>query len=243
MQSALYVGLSGQVALEKRLATIANNVANINTAAFHPDAVKFEAVLSKVAAGPVAFSTPGENVISRRAGGITQTGNPLDAAIAGEGWFAFASPTGTVYTRDGRLQITANGDLQTIEGYPVLDPGGAQIMLDPNGSAPVIARDGTITQDRVEMGTIGVFSIPPEAKLQRFGNSGVIPDRPATPVLDFVSDGIQQGYAEGSGVNPMMEMTRLILASRAFEGTSAAVENTESTLQNAVRTLGEPAKA
>lgn len=243
MQSALYVGLSGQVALEKRLATIANNVANINTAAFHPDAVKFEAVLSKVASGPAAFSTPGENIITRHAGAMTKTGNPLDVGVAGSGWLAFAGPAGPVYTRDGRMQMTAAGDLQTLEGYPVLDPGGAQIMLDPNAGPPVIARDGTITQDRVEMGTIGMFSIPPEAKLQRFGNSGVIPDRMAPAILDFVSDGLQQGFTEGSGVNPMLEMTRLILASRAFEGTSSLVESTENTLQNAIRTLGEPAKA
>src|SRR3569832_358384 len=117
MQSALYVGLSAQVSLEKRLQTIANNVANVNTAAFRTDVVKFETVLSRAGANPVAFSSPGSNIISREAG------NPPDVAVGGQGWVAFAGPNGTVYTRDGRLQIAPNGDLQTLTGFPVVDSG------------------------------------------------------------------------------------------------------------------------
>src|SRR6266567_502552 len=153
MQSALYVGLSAQVALEKRLQTIANNVANVNTSGFRTDVVKFETVLSKAGANPVAFSSPGDNIISRETGNITESGNPLDVAVVGQGWLAFAGPNGTVYTRDGRLQI----------------------------------------------GTIGLFNIPTDASLDRYGNSGVTPDRPATAISDFTRDGFKQGYVEGSG--------------------------------------------
>ncbi|MGY4415390.1 flagellar basal-body rod protein FlgF [Bradyrhizobium sp. LB7.1] len=185
MQSALYVGLSAQVALEKRLQTIANNVANVNTAAFRTDVVKFETVLSKAGANPVAFSSPGDNIISREQGSITESGNPLDVAVVGQGWIAFAGPNGTVYTRDGRLQIAANGDLQTVSGFPVIDSGGAQITLDPNGGPVSIARSGAITQDSNEIGTIGLFNIPADANLDRYGNSGVTPDRPATAIADF----------------------------------------------------------
>ena len=74
MQSALYVGLSAQVALEKRLQTIANNVANVNTSGFRTDVVKFETVLSKAGANPVAFSSPGENIISRRSETLPSSG-------------------------------------------------------------------------------------------------------------------------------------------------------------------------
>jgi flagellar basal-body rod protein FlgF len=242
MQSALYVGLSAQVALEKRLQTIANNVANVNTSAFRTDVVKFETVLSRAGATPVAFSSPGSNIISREAGNLTETGNPLDVAVVGQGWVAFAGPNGTVYTRDGRLQIAPNGDLQTLTGFPVVDSGGAQITLDPNGGPLSIARSGAITQDGNEVGTLGLFNIPADANLDRYGNSGVIPDRPATAIVDFTRDGFRQSYVEGSGANPMLELTRLISASRAFEGTNSLMEGTESSLQNAIRTLGEPGK-
>jgi flagellar basal-body rod protein FlgF len=242
MQSALYVGLSAQVALEKRLQTIANNVANVNTAAFRTDVVKFETVLSRAGASPVAFSTPGDNIISRQAGNLSQTGNPLDVAVIGDSWLAFAGPNGTVYTRDGRLQIAANGDLQTVTGFPVIDAGGAQITVDPNGGALAIARSGAIVQDGNEIGTLGLFSIPAEANLDRFGNSGVVPDRPAVAVTDFTKDGVRQGYVEGSGANPMLELTRLISASRAFDGTNSMVTGTEGSLLDAIRTLGDPTK-
>jgi flagellar basal-body rod protein FlgF len=242
MQSALYVGLSAQVALEKRLQTIANNVANVNTSGFRTDVVKFETVLSRAGATPVAFSSPGNNIISREAGNVTETGNPLDVAVVGQGFVAFAGPNGTVYTRDGRLQIAPNGDLQTLTGFPVVDSGGAQITVDPNGGPLSIARNGAITQDGNEVGTLGLFNIPAEANLDRHGNSGVIPDRPATAIVDFTRDGFRQSYVEGSGANPMLELTRLISASRAFEGTNSLVEGTESALQNAIRTLGEPGK-
>jgi flagellar basal-body rod protein FlgF len=242
MQSALYVGLSAQVALEKRLQTIANNVANVNTAAFRTDVVKFETVLSRAGTSPVAFSTPGDNVISRQSGDVSQTGNPLDVAVIGQGWLAFAGPNGTVYTRDGRLQIAPNGDLQTVAGFPVVDAGGAQITVDPNGGAVSISRGGAITQDGNEIGTLGLFNIPADAHLDRYGNSGVVPDRPAVAITDFTRDGVRQGYVEGSGANPMLELTRMISASRAFDGTNSMIEGTESSLQDAIRTLGDPTK-
>lgn len=242
MQSALYVGLSAQVALEKRLQTIANNVANVNTSGFRTDVVKFETVLSRAGATPVAFSSPGSNIISREAGNVTETGNPLDVAVVGQGFVAFAGPNGTVYTRDGRLQIAPNGDLQTLTGFPVVDSGGAQITVDPNGGPLSIARNGAITQDGNEVGTLGLFNIPADANLDRYGNSGVIPDRPATAIVDYTRDGFRQSYVEGSGANPMLELTRLISAQRTFEGTNSLVEGTESSLQNAIRTLGEPGK-
>jgi flagellar basal-body rod protein FlgF len=240
MQSALYVGLSAQVALEKRLQTIANNVANVNTTAFRTDVVKFETVLSRAGTSPVAFSSPGDNIISRESGNLTETGNPLDVAVVGQGWLAFAGPSGTVYTRDGRLQIAPNGDLQTLTGFPVIDQGGAQIIVDPSGGPLSISRNGAITQDNNEVGRLGLFNIPADADLQRYGTSGVIPDRPATAVADFTRDGFRQNYVEGSGANPMLELTRLIAASRAFEGTNTLVEGTESSMQNAIRTLGDP---
>jgi flagellar basal-body rod protein FlgF len=243
MQSALYVGLSAQIALEKRLQTIANNVANVNTAAFRTDVVKFETVLSRAGTSPVAFSSPGDNIISREPGSMTETGNPLDVAVVGQGWLAFAGPGGTVYTRDGRLQIASNGDLQTVTGFPVVDAGGAQITLDPAGGPLSIARSGAITQDGNEVGTLGLFSISADANLDRHGNSGVIPDRPASAVVDFTRDGFRQSYVEGSGANPMLELTRLISASRAFDGTNSLMEGTENSLKNAIRTLGEPAKS
>jgi len=249
MQSALYVGLSAQVALQKRLETLANNVANITTAGFRADEVTFESLISRAADTPVAFASSGETYISRQPGGVTSTGNPLDVAVVGTGWLAFAGPNGTIYTRDGRMQMSVDGELQTLSGRPVLDAGGVPITVDPNGGPISIAQDGTITQDNNQMATLGIYLIPQNAKLTRYENSGVIPDRPPELMTSFVDangrqalGGVRQGYVESSNVNPVLEMTKLIMAQRAFESASTMADHSESTLQTAVRTLGEPAK-
>jgi len=242
MQSALYVSLSAQVALEKRLETIANNLANMKTTGFRADAVKFETAMSRAATQPVAFASSGENFISRKPGGVTRTQNSLDVAIVGNSWMSFNGPAGRVYTRDGRMQIAGNGELQTAAGYSVLDAGGMPIILDPEGGPPTITRNGTIAQGPNQVGVLGLFDIPASARLERFGNSGVIPDRAASPVIDFLQTGFQQGFVEDSNVDSMSELTQLMTASRAFQSVSSLIDGSESTMQNAIRSLGEPTK-
>jgi len=238
MQSALYVALSAQVALERRLNTVAQNVANLNTGGYRAEEVKFETLLSEAGAGQVAFASSGESFISRRTGAITKTDNPLDVAIQGDAWLAIGTPSGTVYTRDGRLKMTEAGDLQTVDGYSVLDMGGAPIALDPAAGTPTIGRDGTITQGDNQVGALGLFRIAPDSRLTRFGNSGVVSSRPGAPVQDLTATGVQQGYTEGANVNPVMELTRMITISRTFESAASTISQTESSLMEAIRGLG-----
>jgi flagellar basal-body rod protein FlgF len=238
MQSNLYVALSAQLSLQRRLDTIANNVANSSTAGFRAEEVKFETLLSDTPADPVAYSSTGTSYLSRRAGEMVRTDNLFDVAIEGDAWLAIQTPSGQVYTRDGRMRMAATGELQTLNGHSVLDIGGAPILLDPNAGPPRIARDGMITQNNNQVGALGLFSIDENATLTRFENSGVIPDRPVTPALDFTRSGVAQGYIERANVNPVMEISRLIAVSRAFEAVTAAINDSESTLQEAITTLG-----
>jgi flagellar basal-body rod protein FlgF len=234
-----YVGLSAQLALERRLESIAQNVANINTAGYRAEAVKFRTVLSQaMGQAPVAYASPGDSYISREAGALTQTGNPLDVAVEGDVWLAMQTPAGTVYSRDGRMKILETGELVTLNDHPVLDAGGAPILLDPVGGTPQIARDGMITQDGLEVGAIGLFAIDEGAHLTRYDNSGVIPDRPAEPALDFTATGVVQGFVEGANVNPVLELTKLIMVSRSFESATSAVEQSDSAQREAIRALG-----
>jgi len=238
MQSGLYVALSGQIALQRRLETIADNVANAATAGFRAEQVKFESVLSQVPLEPVAFASTGTSYISRRQGELIRSDNPLDVAVEGDAWLAIQTPAGQVYTRDGRMRMTEAGELQTLTGHPLLDVGGAPILLDPDAGPPLIARDGTITQNDRQIGALGLFRIDERAILTRYDSSGVLPDRPAEPILDFVRTGVTQGYVERANVNPVLEMTRLIVVSRAFDSVTKAISDSDSSLQEAVRTLG-----
>jgi flagellar basal-body rod protein FlgF len=238
MQPSIYVGLSAQLALEKRLETIARNVANMNTAGFRAEEVKFDTYLSKKGTEPVNFASAGQTFTSRLTGGLDKTGNPLDVAVEGQGWLAIQTPAGTSYTRDGRMKMSPQGELRTLLDHPVLDAGGAPLQLDPEAGPPTIARDGMVWQGNQQVGAIGLFAIDPNAKLQRGANSSVIPDRPATPILDFVTDGVRQGYVEQSNVNPIREMTKLIMVTRAFESAANAIDKSEKSVEGAIQTLG-----
>jgi flagellar basal-body rod protein FlgF len=234
-----YVALSAQLALERRLDSIARNVANLGTAGYRAEGVKFETVLSRMTGEPtVAYAATKGAYVSREAGPLTQTSSPLDIAVEGDAWLAMQTPAGTVYSRDGRMKILETGELVTLADHPVLDAGGAPILLDPDGGPPQIARDGMITQDGIEVGAIGLFAIDAEARLSRYENSGVIPDRAAEPVLDFTATGVVQGFVEGANVNPVLELTKLIMVQRSFESASSALEQSESSLREAIRTLG-----
>jgi flagellar basal-body rod protein FlgF len=238
MQSSLYVALSAQLALQRRLETISNNVANASTAGFRAEEVKFDTVLSQTTLDPVAFASASEAYMSRKTGEFVRTDNVFDVAVEGDAWLAVDAPGGPVYTRDGRMRMTPTGELQSLTGYPILDAGSSPIQLDPNGGPPQIARDGMITQGGRQIGAIGLFTIDPNAKLTRFENSGVIPNVPAEAALDFTQVGVAQGYMERANVNAVMEMSRLIMVSRSFDAVSNAIKESEATLGEAIRTLG-----
>ena len=241
MQGAIYVGLSGQIALQQRLETIAHNVANTSTAGFRAEEVKFETLLSRVPANPVAFVSAGATYLSRQTGDIVRTDDPFDVAVQGDVWMSIDVEGTQVYTRDGRMMMNANGDLQTLSGRPILDVGGAAIVLNPNGGPPQISRDGTITQNGQQLGAIGLYRIEEDAKLTRAENSGVIPDKPATAALDFSNVGVLQGFVERGNVNPVLEITRLIQVHRAFDALTNSMASEDSTLQTAIRELGPTA--
>lgn len=238
MQSSLYVALSGQVALQKRLDTVANNIANMNTGGFRAEEVSFSTILSRAGATPTAFATSGENYISTRPGEVTNTGNPLDIAVQGNGWLSLRSPDGVVYTRDGRMHMDNAGALLSVNNYPVLDAGGAGILLDPSAGPPVIAQDGMISQNGRQIGAVGLYSLDSTAKLSRYDNSAVKSDKAGTPVLDFTANGVMQGMNEGSNVNPVLEMTKMIDISRTFESAGNVIQSSESSMQDAIKTLG-----
>ena len=238
MQTGLYVALSAQLALQKRLDTIAANVANAGTVGYRAEEVKFETFLSQAGADPVAFASTGETFVSRKAGELVKTDNPLDVAVRGDAWIAISTPAGTVYTRDGRMRMVDSGELQTLNGYAVLDAGGAPVLLDPAAGPPQIATDGMISQGKRQLGAIGLFRIDERAKLARFENSGVIPDRQAEPVLDFATEGVVQGFVERANVNPVLEMAHLIMVTRAFESVTATINESEASQRNAIKDLG-----
>ena len=234
MESGLYVALSGQLALQRRLDPVANNVANRGTPGFRAEIVNFESVLSRSA---VAHTTLGKSRFSPQSGAMTQTGNPLDVAIQGSAHLSVSTPAGIAYTRDGRLRTSATGELESSDGHPVLDAGGAPVQINPTRGPVEIARNGTVSQNGERIGVIGLFRLPADARLTRGAAAGFATDKAAEPIVSFDTTGLVQGFIEGANVNPVLEMTRLISIQRSFEAMSAAMDQSDRKLSDAIRAL------
>jgi flagellar basal-body rod protein FlgF len=237
MQSNIYVALSAQMSLQRRLDTLANNVANVNTVGFRGEEVSFEELVSPSKSDPVSFVSKGDNHISTKTGEVTQTGNSLDVAIRGDAWLAIQTPSGVAYTRDGRMQMTKEGVLTTLEGYPILDAGGTPMQLNPNDPPPTINKAGTIEQAGNNLGALGLYRMPQGAKLSRAEGVAVTSDVPPVAELDFLHNGVLQGYVEKANVNPILEMTHLITIQRNFQAVSTMLSDTESSLTDSLKTL------
>ncbi|MDQ0506678.1 flagellar basal-body rod protein FlgF [Xanthobacter agilis] len=238
MSSNLYVALSAQMAADKRLTTVANNIANMNTPGFRAEQVRFSELLSETAGDKTSYVSEGETFTALRPGPITQTGNPLDLAVEGEGWFAVRTDKGVGYTRDGRMQMTTEGALQNMSGLPMLDAGGAPLMVDPNGGALRVGTDGSLYQQGRVVGRVGVYTMGTGSTLTRYNGSTMMTDQPPALVQEFTRNKVLQGYSEGSNVDPVMEMTRLISLQRAFEQAANAVSQNEDMTTSAIRQLG-----
>ncbi len=238
MSTDIYVALSGHVAQQHRLSTVANNVANMATAGFRAEEIHFETILSAFRREQTSFASEGETFISRKPGAVMPTGNPLDVAIDGRGWFAIGLPGGEIaYTRDGRFDLTEAGDLVTVTGHPVLDAGGGPIALDPAAGPVAIGDDGTIVQAGEQAAVLGLFLIPETARLERFSDTAVLSEA-AVPADDLVANRVRQGFLEQANVDPVMELTRLIMIQRDFESIATSLDARNRSLATAIRDLG-----
>jgi flagellar basal-body rod protein FlgF len=238
MQTGLYVAVSSQMALEKRMNTLADNVANSSTVGFRSTEVKFNQLLGDTRPTKVSFVSEGQEFLNTNNGGLNRTANQLDFAIKGDAWFQIDTPAGPALTRDGRFTLTETGDLVTLRGYPVLDAGGGPIRLNSQASEIKVGADGAIQQNGTQIAALGLYEANFANGFSRYDNSAVIPNVAPEPVVDRFDVGVMQGYVEESNVNPVQEMSQLIMVSRAFENITSLMRDSEGSLDEAIKTLG-----
>ncbi len=237
MDASLYVATAGQRVLKKQLAIVANNIANSNTVGFRAESVEFRSLVSSKASQSTSFPAIGGLQPSLDQGAVTETGNPLDIALSGKGWFGISTPNGVAYTRDGRMQISPFGELQSLEGFSVLDASEAPILLNTSAGPPEIQKDGRIVMNGRIVGNIGVFDIDKQNLMSRYTNSAFLATTPGVPIPIGDQTIISQGYLESSNVNPMKELTRLIAITRNFESVSAVIDRADKTISKSVNEL------
>ena len=244
MNSGLYSACAGLMARTQALDTIAANVANSSSAGFRGDENVFGTVLAEAGRhgrmsalnkAANSFSQMGGTQLDTTQGVITRTGNDLDVAIEGPGYFKVQSAAGTSYTRNGHFHADANGKLVTDAGEPVLGDGG-EIRLTKGKVS--ISANGTISCDGVVSGKLSLVTFAPSTKLVNHGGSQY--GAPAGSELPASQVSLQQGALEGSNVSPMEGVVQLITAQRAAESMRHALtlidgEMDKSTVQDLAR--------
>ena len=243
MDNAIYVGLSRQMVLRREMDIVANNIANADTNGF-----KVESLMTKEVPGPPAFTAEGprpvkfvgDDGVARDfgQGGLRRTDAPLDLAVEGPGFFKLTTKAGDRYTRDGHFRTDDTGRLTTQAGDTVSDDGGGEITIDPAKPGQVsIAPDGTVSQGTERIGKIGVFKFDSLSALEKTGDN--LYQNPSNQQATAVTDPrVRQGMLEGSNVNPILQITRMIEVSRAYEQVTQMMSSQADLTRNSIARLG-----
>lgn len=246
MNNALYVGLSRQMTLKREIDVIANNIANSDTVGFKVESMLTREDVEQATPKLGSAAMPPEKIVfvqdvgvSRdfTQGALKQTGGTFDLGLDGQGLFQVQTASGARFTRDGRFTLNAQSQLVDKAGDPVLSAGGAPIRINPALSAPAIAHDGTISQDGVIAGKVGVFKFANPAQLRKTG-SGLFDPAGQAPQADPATT-VQQGMVENSNVYAIQQMTRMIAVSRAYEQVANMMDQTGSTSDQSIQRLGK----
>jgi flagellar basal-body rod protein FlgF len=252
MQNALLVGLSRQVALGRELDVVANNIANLNTVGFKGDGAVFEEYIGQTARSgnlpgtdsQVSFVQDRATWINLSQGPLERTGNALDVAIEGSGFLAVQTPRGERYTRNGALQINANGELVTSAGYQVLGDSGPitfqakdrNITISADGTISVREGDNSKTESQRGKLRIAGFDLP--GQLQKDGASTFMAPQGVTPRIDTTSRFVQSTL-EKSNVHGVVEMTRMIEVTRSYTQIANMLSQQTDLQQTAIDKLAE----
>ena len=220
MSSGYYAACTGLMSRTEALDTIAHNVANVSTSGFRGSHNVFSSVLATTGDSSLSvlnqdandYGVLGGTQLDTSQGALTSTGNDLDVAIEGAGYFTAQTANGTVYTRAGNFRVSPKGQLTTAAGDPVLGDNGPITIV---GEPVSISADGTISVNDAIAGRLKVAEFAPATQMQSAG--GPYYTAPAGSALGATNSKVHQGELEGSNVNPITSVVELITAQRGVE--------------------------
>ena len=236
MENPGYIALSRQLTLRREMSVISHNLANMNTPAFKAERMIFREFIDKPEPQqPISFVQDIGMSRDLTEGPVAATGNPLDLAISGPGYFSVETPDGVRYTRHGRLQLDGQGQLVNSQGAPVLSADGAPITVPVGSGALTISADGSITGNNGAIGQIGLSEFENEAGLKRDAN-GLYDAEDQQPQA-AANSSMVQGSLEQSNVQPIVEMTRMIDIHRSYQSASRLVSSNHEQAMRAINKL------
>ena len=239
--------------LEKKIESVANNLANINTVGFKEDMPSFKEVLSIVQRvvpqseeesflaheyldqyvgmdkSAVMVDEIGKNFTTGR---FRDTNNELDLALENEGFFSISTPQGERYTRDGQFKLDSQGRIVTYDGFPVLGNKGPIVV---NGSGPMqVDENGQVAINGKVLDRLKTVRFRNQDKLQKLGQNFFAPIRSDDVPIPTKEVLVKQGMLEDSNVNSVMEMTRMVNATRSYEMVQRAISNLDALDEKAI---------
>jgi flagellar basal body rod protein FlgG len=225
MDPLLTVAASGMRARLEALDLAANNIANTGTTGFKLDRESYNLYVAPEAVDPESPAPSSLPVVQRNwtdftQGSLVATGNLLDVAISGPGFFAVDGPGSTLYTRNGSFRLSAAGAITTAEGYALRGAAGGTIQLQPDLPFEITA-DGTVKQAGIDVGRVAVTDFDQPQALTKFGRNYFQADSSAAPKPAAAQ--VEQGKVETSNVAAPESAVRLISLMRQFEMLQKAI--------------------
>jgi flagellar basal-body rod protein FlgF len=238
MNDASSVALSAQLAVLHSTDIIANNLANMSTTGYKGQHLAFTQYLSQTSDGtPISYVQEQGVARDPSQGPLNTTGNRLDVAIRGEGYFTIQTPLGNRYTRDGHFQLDSAGQIVTSQGYPVLSEGGAPLVVPDGRGEVTIGADGAVSTLEGQVGKLGLVTFADQQAMTETAGGYFMTEQASAPAPSATK--LMQGSLEGSNVEPIVEITRLIGGQHNVEYAKTFVDVLAQQTSNAIDRLGK----
>ncbi|WBU59794.1 flagellar hook-basal body complex protein [Paracoccus albus] len=236
MDNAIYAGLTRQSGLMREMRVIANNIANAETTGFRREGVIFSEHVADTGRGLDALSMANARgrLLDLEQAGMTLTGGTYDLAVDGPGFFAVQTDDGVKITRAGAYLTSAEGELMNADGHRLLDEGLAPIQVPPGAASVAVGPDGTLSADGEQLARIGLFAPPETQLMQRSGGTLFDAGDELQPAGNAT---IRQGFLEGSNVQPIAEITRMIEVQRAYEIGQNLLDREDKRIRDTIASL------
>lgn len=236
MDNAIYATLTRQSGLMREMQAVANNIANVSTNGFRKEGVIFsEHVAALDGAEPsLSMAEVLGRVVNQTQGPLAQTGGTFDFAIEGEGFFLIETPQGQQLTRAGSFTPSPEGELITLEGFRLLDAGGAPIFVPAGARGVTLAQDGTLSAEGRPLAEIGLFMPADPGGLVHVGGTRFTAETGVEPIEAGV---VLQGFLEESNVDPVSEIARMIEVQRAYEMGQTFLDREDERIRGVISTL------
>ena len=245
MDNTTNIALSRLVAQSQAMDVVANNLANASTPGYRAERSVFADWLQREPASAeprggrvLAFTQNRATYRDHTEGALTQTGNPLDLAMSGDGWFTVQTAAGNRLTRAGRFTMQKDGTITDEAGDALLDTSGQRMTVSQSDTDLTVKADGTL---RSQNGTIGQIGVVTPTDANRMTAEGSRLFRAETATSPMARPKIVQGAVEDSNVQPVSELVRMMTTSRDFQFVTQMVEAEGQRRQSAIDKIAAPA--